>query len=287
MTTIIGVDFSGHRDDRNTWMTVGELGDRGGLMLDSAQPIRREDLFRVLNSVDTPAVVALDFPFGVPRRFAEHLCGDGSAETMADVWDVVSQLTPEEFVGIRNGYVEQRAGLPLWEREPKRAGDLRHHRESYSPLHNVNPNMVPMTYEGICLLQRWHLCRPNRWHVPPLAATGSESETVTLLELMPGALLKSVSLPFKGYKKGRDALARREYILDYLADATGVVLPNLQRVKHGCRANDDCLDSVVAAVGAAAWAVNSARFHHPDDGELADAALEGWIYVPDARRLQR
>ena len=280
MTTIIGVDFSGHREDRNTWTALGNLTDDGALLLDWVQPVRRDDLYHLLANVPTPAVAALDFPFGVPRAFAEFLSRECQPQDMTDVWRVVSQLTATEFVAQRYAFVGQRAGSPLFEREPKRAGDLAYHRESYSPLHTVNPNMLPMTYEGIRLLHRWHQEMARRWHVPPLEPTGSPSKRVTLLELMPGAFLKSVGLPFKGYKKGRNALEKRDEILGGLADASGIGLPNLDRARMACRANDDCLDAVVAAVGAAAWASDGSRFHHPDEDELADAELEGWIYVP-------
>lgn len=280
MTTIIGVDFSGHRDDRNTWMASGKLTSEGKLLLDSVQPVRREDLYDFLGDIPTPAVAALDFPFGVPRAFAEFLSAKAPPRDMADIWQTVSSLTSAEFIARRDQFVGQRPDLPLSQREPKRAGDLAYHRESYSPLHTVNPNMLPMTYEGIRMLQRWRQERPDRWHVPPMEPTGSATERVTLLELMPGALLKSIGLPYKGYKKGRDALERRDQILRRLAEASGVDLPNLDRVRMACRANDDCLDAVVAAVGAAAWARDASRFHHPNRDELADAELEGWIYVP-------
>ena len=285
MTAIIGVDFSGHREDRNTWMASGTLTDQAALLLDSVQPVRREDLYDYLAKVPTPAVAALDFPFGLPRAFAKFLCHRRPTGDMADVWQVVSILTGAEFVAERDQFVGQRPDLPLSQREPKRAGDLAHHRESYSPLHTVNPNMLPMTYEGIRMLQRWHEERPRRWHVPPMEPTGSTTERVTLLELMPGALLKSVGLPYKGYKNGRAALEKRDEILGGLAEASGVDLPNLDRVRLACRANDDCLDSVVAAVGAAAWAKDASRFHHPDQDELKDAELEGWIYVPKRGKL--
>ncbi|MDE2786927.1 MAG: DUF429 domain-containing protein [Chloroflexota bacterium] len=280
MTTIIGVDFSGHRDDRNTWMASGKLTGDDALLLDSVQPVRREDLYDFLGDIPTPAVAALDFPFGVPRAFAEFLSGGAPPRDMADIWQMVSSLTSAEFVTRRDQFVGQRPDLPLSQREPKRAGDLAYHRESYSPLHTVNPNMLPMTYEGIRMLQRWRQERPDRWHVPPMEPTGSATDRVTLLELMPGALLKSIGLPYKGYKKGRSALERRDQILGRLAEASGVDLPNLDRGRMACRANDDCLDAVVAAVGAAAWARNASRFHHPNSDELADAELEGWIYVP-------
>ena len=285
MTTIIGVDFSGHRDDRNTWMASGKLADDGALVLDSVHPVRRDDLYDTLTKVTTPAVAALDFPFGVPRAFADFLDPKKVLWDMADVWQVVAGLAATEFVDRRGDFVNRRPDLPLSEREPKRAGDLAHHRESYSPLHTVNPNMLPMTYEGIWLLHRWHCEHPCRWHVPPLEPTGPERDRVTLLELMPGAFLKSVGLPYKGYKKGRAALERRDDILSRLAEASAVDLPDLDRVRMACRANDDCLDAVVAAVGAAAWAKDASRFHHPGEDELADAKLEGWIYVPRTGRL--
>ena len=280
MTAIIGVDFSGHRDDRNTWMASGKLTGEGALILDSVQPVRRDDLYDFLKSIPTPVVAALDFPFGVPRAFAKFLSGGVPPQAMVDVWPTVARLTSAEFVAKRDEFVGQRPDLPLSQREPKRAGDLAHHRESYSPLHTVNPNMLPMTYEGICMLQRCHEERPDRWHVPPMEPAGSTAKKVTLLELMPGALLKSIGLPYKGYKKGRVALEKRDAILGGLAEASGVALPNLDRVRMACRANDDCLDAVVAAVGAAAWAKDASQFHHPNDDELADAELEGWIYVP-------
>lgn len=280
MTTILGVDFSGHRDDRNTWVAVGKLAGDWRLVLDSVQPVRRDDLRDLLATVATPAVVALDFPFGVPREFAEFMLPERCPQNMTDVWNAVAHLTAGDFITLRDEFVGARAGLPMHQREPRRSGDQTYHRESYSPLHTVNPNMLPMTYEGIRLLHQWHAQQPARWYVPPLMPTGAAMERVTLLELMPGAFLKSVGLPFKGYKKGRSALEKRDEILGNLAEASGVLLPNLDRVRMACRANDDCLDAVVAAVGAAAWAQAPSRFHHPNPGELADAELEGWIYVP-------
>ena len=71
-----------------------------------------------------------------------------------------------------------------------------------------------------------------------------------------------------------------EKITGTLADASGVRLPGLHSLRMGCHANDDFLDAVVAAVGAACWAQGSDRFRHPQSDELALARLEGWIYVP-------
>ena len=273
MTTIIGVDFSGARSDKNTWLARGRLDTDGSLMLESAQSIRRDDLYHLLADIPVPAVAALDFPFGVPAQFASFLSPRRLPSDMPGLWKIIASITADEFIRERNRFVMQHG-------EPKRAGDQKYHPESYSPLHTVNPNMLPMTYHGIRLLRRWHEKQPYRWWVPPLPLATPDDAVVTLLELMPGALLKSLGLPYKGYKRGRDSSNRRRGILDNLAATSGVMLPNLESLRADCMANDDCLDSVVAAVGAAMWAQDCTRFRHPADDELPDAQLAGWIYVP-------
>ena len=273
MTTIVGVDFSGHREDRNTWVALGRLDAGGALRLDSVQPARRADLYELLAAIPTPAVAALDFPFGVPAEFAAHLAPKPPLRAMPDLWKIASGMTAGEFLEARGRFVAAHGEL-------KRSGDTRHFPESYSPLHVANPNMVPMTYEGIRLLHRWHENDPRRWHVPPLEPPPRPAQTVTLLELMPGAFLKAVGLPYKGYKKGRRSAELREKITGTLARASGIPLPDLDAIRMGCHASDDFLDAVVAAVGAACWAQGTNRFRQPQPDELALARLEGWIYVP-------
>ena len=273
MPTIVGIDFSGHRDDRNTWVARGRLESGGALWLDSVQPARRADLHDLLTTLPVPAVVALDFPFGVPAEFAADLSPYRPPHAMPDLWRTVSGMSADDFLAARDRFVAASG-------EAKRSGDARHFPESYSPLHRANPNMLPMTFEGIRLLHRWREDHPRRWHVPPLESPAPPARTVTLLELMPGAFLKAVGLPYKGYKKGRRASELREEITGALAAASGIGLPNLGAVRMGCHASDDFLDAVVAAVGAACWAQRSDRFRHPRPAELALARLEGWIYVP-------
>lgn len=274
MTTIVGVDFSGHRDDRNTWVARGRLDACGALLLDSVQPSRRADLHDLLAALTTPAVAALDFPFGVPAAFSAHLSPKRPPEFMPDVWEAVSGMTADEFLAGRDRFVSDHG-------EIKRSGDTRHFPESYSPLHRANPNMLPMTFEGIRLLHRLHRELPRRWHVPPLKPAASPARSVTLLELMPGAFLKALGLPYKGYKKGRRSQELRVAITGALASAAGIRLPNLDSVRMGCHASDDFLDAVVAAVGAACWTTDKDSFRHPQRDELAPARMEGWIYVPD------
>ena len=280
MTSILGVDFSGHRDDRNTWVAQGRLDAGGALRLDSVQPARRADLHDLVVDVPSPAVVALDFPFGVPARFSAHLSPKCPPRRMPDVWEAVSGMTADEFLTSRDRFVADHGEL-------KRSGDMRHFPESYSPLHRANPNMVPMTFEGIRLLHRLHRELPRRWHVPPLEPAVSPARAVTLLELMPGAFLKALELPHRGYKKGCRSQELREKITDALAAAAEIRLPDLDSVRMGCHASDDFLDAVVAAVGAACWAKDSDRFLHPQPDELALARLEGWIYVPDRKSRER
>ena len=71
---IAGVDFSGSTKDV-PWITTAIL-EGESLRLKSCEPIRREKLTKRLldlcNDADNAdAVVAMDFPFGVPDDFAK------------------------------------------------------------------------------------------------------------------------------------------------------------------------------------------------------------------------
>ncbi len=286
MTTIIGVDFSGARSDRNTWIARGELGDESTLSLRDVWRIGREDLFDLLLRIPTPAVAALDFPFGLPASFATWVCGGESPAEMPNVWRAVGAAPSlVEFVQARDEFVAAH------QVEPKRAGDAAHFPESFSPLHKVNPVMTHMTYHGIQMLNRLRSHDQSRWSVPPLPSPPDPGATVTLLELMPGALLRSLGLPHTGYKGGSGAeqrarrAKRREHIFDAVlevADAKGCKLTGVDdSLRRSCVADDNCLDALIAALGAAMWAHDPARFRHPTAEELPSASLEGWIYVPE------
>ena len=278
MTTIIGVDFSGAERENKTWIARGIL-EADELTLSYARSIKRDDLRKLLAGIAPPACVAMDFPFCVPDEFAEYISTSAQAFEMPDVWSTVAAMDKEAFIAARDRFVSDNG-------EPKRYGDEHHRPESFSPLHDVRPNMVPMTYEGSCLLRRLHQDHPQRWYVPPLDTPSELSDTVTLLEVMPGAFLKSIGLPYdrpgilyKGGDSWREA--RRVEIIDGLAKKSGIALPNLPHsVREDCLDNDDCLDAVVAAVCAAAWVYHQSGFHHPADGdELDHARREGWIYT--------
>ena len=226
-------------------------------------------------------MAALDFPFSVPQVFAERWLPD--AKTMPDLWRAAAAMDLPDFMHLRDEFVAQHG-------EPFRRGDG-YFPECYSCLHKANPNMVPMTFRGMRMLNGlWQAgCR-----VPPLPDGGHPGPL--LLESMPGAALRAFGLPFKGYKKGQRAVELRRKILDGLERRSGVKIPNLAWFDDRCIGNDDCLDSVVASVAACLWSLNHALFRLPQDGpgdpttrggtphsdgnELAAARLEGWLYAP-------
>lgn len=279
-TTILGVDFSGAKSDKNTWVTRGTLSGNS-LEISSCEPTPRAELAILLGSAPKNTIAALDFPFSVPREFASYLLP--SAEDMPELWNATANMEFQDFMALRDGFVLEHG-------EPYRRGDL-YFPECYSCLHKANPNMVPMTFRGMQMLDGlWRSgCR-----VPPLP-NGTRTGPL-LLESMPGAALRALGLPFKGYKKGQNALSLRRQILDGLGTMSGVGLPNLSRFRDYCLESDDCLDSVAAAVAACLWNKDPTMFRLPQDGpgdvsrrggtpnpnenELRTAQLEGWLYAP-------
>ena len=279
-TTILGVDFSGAKSDKNTWVTRGTLSGNS-LEISSCEPTPRAELAILLGSAPKNTIAALDFPFSVPKEFASYLLP--SAEDMPELWNATANMEFQDFMALRDGFVLEHG-------EPYRRGDL-YFPECYSCLHKANPNMVPMTFRGMQMLDGlWRSgCR-----VPPLP-NGTRTGPL-LLESMPGAALRALGLPFKGYKKGQNALSLRRQILDGLGTMSGVGLPNLSRFRDYCLESDDCLDSVAAAVAACLWNKDPTMFRLPQDGpgdvsrrggtpnpnenELRTAQLEGWLYAP-------
>ncbi len=277
---IVGVDYSGAKADKNTWATRGLLTN-GVLTLESCQPTPRAGLAKLLGSSPGDTVAALDFPFSVPESFAEEWLP--GAKAMPDLWRAAAAMEFSDFLDLRDRFVAQHG-------EPYRKGDY-YFPECYSCLHMVNPNMVPMTFRGMQMLHdMWQTgCR-----VPPLPDQGRAGPV--LLESMPGAALRAFELPFKGYKKGRSASELRGTILGGLSANSGIPIANLDQFRSQCLENDDCLDSVVAAVAACLWATDQTQFRqpkpgpgeatkrggvpNPDGNEFASACLEGWLYAP-------
>ena len=141
--------------------------------------------------------------------------------------------------------------------EPKRACDP---PESYSCLHMVNPIMVPMTFRGMQMLHRlWAGDTRNPVSVPPLPEySRRDGDGVTeLLEVMPGAVLRRLGLPFKGYKGGAKAGENRRRIVSELQKRASPIAFNFDEFEDVALKSHDALDSVVAAVAAALWATGT------------------------------
>ncbi len=294
--TIVGVDFSGGGQDNRlgkTWITEGRF-DKGTLTIDGCRRISREDLRERLMRKDY-AVAAMDFPFSVPIAFANYW--QPHAVEMPDLWRAAYELDDRRCFKSK---VDKFA--PAVSDEFLRIGDM-HVPGCYSCLHRTNPNMVPMTFEGMKLLHI--LWETGGFDVPPIISPNGSSRI--LLEVMPGAALTAFGLPDKGYKNGTNAYQLRKEILDNLSTSSGINLPNLNDCRGNayrdfCLRNDDCLDSVVAAVVAALWCGNNEDFWKPSNQivtaisrptskrwaseealgmrEIGAARREGWIYVP-------
>ena len=116
---------------------------------------------------------------------------------------------------------------------------------------------------------------------------------------MPGATLRALGLPFKGYKNGVRALELRRRILAELSWRSGLPMPNLDDFEEQCLFSHDCLDAVVATVTAALWVRQPDLFWRPQDpgsspsgstppesipkkgeSDLDLAVQEGWLYAP-------
>lgn len=285
---IIGVDFSGAQSDRNTWMAEGVL-EGNTLTIENCHRIRRAALTRKLAELSEPAVVGMDFPFSVPVEFAnfwQQIDVLAAGWEMPQVWAAAAGMDWNTFRDLR-----AMLRLDRFNREPKRLCDP---PESYSPLHYAPPNMVPMTFRGMQMLNRlWQ--RPEI-RVPPLHPD-PERDSVTLLEVMPGATLRSFGLPYTGYKntpgitqeQREQRREMRRYILDELPQRINPLTVNLPgEVYDICLNNDDALDSVVAAITAALWATDRERFIIPPapgqpNYNPARTLLEGWLYIPRRR----
>ena len=281
---IVGVDFSGAKADNATWVTQAQIED-GSMRLLSSQPMRRAELVDLLVSLPGETVAALDFPYSVPQQFAESW--EPGVSEMPALWRVAASMEFQDFLALRDEFCSEHG-------EPMRRGDL-YFPECYSCLHKFNPNMVPMTFRGMQMLNTlWGAgCR-----VPPLDESGRSGPL--LLESMPGAVINALGLPHKGYKNGKRQVELRAQVLDGLQSRSGVAISNFADFKGQCLESHDCLDSVVAAVAAALWSKDPTAFRLPGDGdgqpptlnrrqaspgamdmtELDAARLEGWIYAP-------
>ena len=289
MITIIGVDFSGaieRTNNINTWMSKGNLDAAGALTLSEARPIRRHDLCKLLINIPAPAVVAMDFPFGVPKAFAEAEFQIKGA-LMPEMWQVIAALDdlPQYIQQIRPR-LRREGDLQRFNKCHRHWETVHYPGVALSPLNPAFPDMFPMTFHGMKMMHT--LWEQSDCKVPPLDGAGRNG--AVLLETMPGAVLSHFGFEpsvYKRYKNSADAPRLRRKITDALPAKSGefgVRLENLGRFYDLCIESHDCLDAVVAAITAAIWATDETLFHRPEAHQdptiLADARREGCIYAP-------
>ncbi len=280
MVQILGVDFGGARGDNNTWLARALL-DSPSLSLEDVRRVTRRELTEILASCSGPTVAALDFPFAPPQSFADFWAP--GCRTMPELWSAASAIEYEDFLALRDEYVSMHG-------EPKRACDP---PESYSCLHMVNPIMLPMTFRGMRMLHGlWVGETANAISVPPLPQYSRPcSAAITeLLEVMPGAVLRRLGLPYKGYKGGARASQRRQAIVTDLPELGLPVKFEFGDFEDVALRSHDGLDSIVAAVAAALWALSPELFPQPptegEEGFDPVVLLEGWLYAPNPIETQ-
>ena len=256
---VIGVDFSGAKKETGTWVASGVLHP-DGLHVNCLRSVSRAELLGLLQQAPDGAVASLDFPFSVPRPFAEVLAA--SPRDMANVWAAVDNMSIQKFRKLRDRFVTKHGEL-------KRKCDQRH-TGAFSPLHVTNPNMLPMTLRGMQLLHRLHA--PD---VRILCQDQPGPARLTVLECMPGFTLKGLGLPDKGYKGGEQRFELRRRILDGLTSAP-VPLANVEEIHEQCLSKHDALDAVVAALTSAIYLAQPEIVSLPPEEDIY--RLEGWIF---------
>lgn len=189
--------------------------------------------------------------------------------------------------------------------EPLRLTDQLVSPKGTSPLHRINPGLLKMTWQGAKLLLA---LRAIGFHVSPFDQENSNGAATApkVMEIYPAALLKWLSLPHRRYKgTSATAVQTREELVSALARSSGMVLPphklhtvNSGRprrlkldikpsLRHQCLADDNALDGVFAAIGAAISlidlpAVNPAILETSPELSRQSHLVqrEGWIYTP-------
>lgn len=98
-----------------------------------------------------------------------------------------------------------------------------------------------------------------------------------VVEVYPAASLKQWELPYRGYKRPRNAEALTALTAGLLAAARWLD-PGEHRAL--CKTSHDALDAVIAAL--TAWAAARGMTIRPDNEQEAAAHTEGWIAVAEA-----
>ena len=135
--------------------------------------------------------------------------------------------------------------------------------------------MIPMTFRGMRMLH--HL----EGFKVPLPGRSAPLCGKTALEVMPGAALRAMDLPYAGYKSGASWREKREEILRGLLESPTVRVSGLDCFRQLCIEIDDCLDAVIATIVGAPWLHHSTLFRSPPyegEDDYPMVLLEGCLY---------
>ncbi|MDX1990145.1 MAG: DUF429 domain-containing protein [Candidatus Obscuribacter sp.] len=217
-------------------------------------------------------------------------------------WQLTRELASMAFSELESAVVEfARETKP----EPLRLTDQLVSPKGTSPLHRINPGLLKMTWQGAGLLLD---LKAAGFSIAPFddeLSSGPETKP-KVLEIYPTALLKWLSLPHRRYKgAGATAMETRKELITALARSSGTVLPAAKlhtvnscrplelkldikpSLRQQCLADDNALDGVIAAIGAAISLIDP-RAVSPASLEASPelshqchlVPREGWIYTP-------
>jgi hypothetical protein len=295
---VVGCDYSAAAARPNaTWLASGFLGTNDladCLVIDRLEQVGSDKMVAHLVTLESeaqtaaesenvasgPVYIGLDFPFSLPLPLAEILLERRPA------W-----LELAQYVG-SNSYenfqtVVQSARLKLGG-EIKRLPDKLTDPKGQSPMHQINPGMLKMTWQGMAQLLELHQCG---FQIEPFFKEVKDAGA-RVFEVYPAAILKACHLPFRKYKGQNDiALTLRREIVEALTRGDALRSVNWggqcparlvlsPETRAMTLASDDALDAVIAALGAALRAKNPAETGPGAHISPELIELEGWIYVP-------
>jgi hypothetical protein len=259
-----GVDFSGDMRDpkEGTWLALLELKEER-LAVVRLEATGRSGLEAQLRNPDAAFLhaeaIGLDFPFGIPIPFAEAILGGPFPEE--GWWAFARKLERTS----RPAYLIALQEFRDANGEIKRFTDER--TGAFSPLHRVNPDLGPMTYQGIRLIAE----ERSRYAVRPFESAKGR----LLLEVYPGASIRSLAIRASAPGEKSDA------VVSALAVAARLPVTIEQPFLKRCLMRRDALDAVVAARCAALAVLSGETDRTPEElapGQGDRVRKEGWIY---------
>ena len=259
-----GVDFSGDMRDpkEGTWLAMLELRDER-LSVVRLEATGRTGLEYQLRNPDAAMLhteaIGLDFPFGLPVPFAEKLLGHPFSDE--GWWSLVKRLERTT----RPAYLIALQEFRDANGETKRLTD--ESAGAFSPLHRVNPDLGPMTYQGIRMIAE----ERSRYAVRPFESAKGR----LLIEVYPGAAVRRLGV------ETDEQNGRTQAIATALARAERLPVEIGQPFLRRCLSRRDALDAVVAARCAALAVLTGETEKTPEElapGQGDRVRKEGWIY---------